>query len=100
MCAVTGASAGISRANSALGCNREVDYQQSGEHPVLKSAPMRVAPTFHVTIARQNHSPLLHDTLRSTWPVVPSASESRRNAPSNRVLPLQFAANAGMLRDR
>src|SRR6266700_2442610 len=44
MCAVTGASAGIARANSALGCNREVDYRQSGAHPVLKSAPMGATP--------------------------------------------------------
>ena len=44
MCAVTGASEGIARANSASGCNREVDYQQSGAHPVLKSAPMESTP--------------------------------------------------------
>ena len=40
MCAVTDASGGIARANSAPGCNQKVDSQQSEEQPVLKSAPM------------------------------------------------------------
>ena len=44
MCAVTDASGGIARANSVPGCNREADYQQSAQHPVLKSAPMRDTP--------------------------------------------------------
>ncbi|MGZ3610418.1 MAG: hypothetical protein ACXVBU_10185, partial [Ktedonobacteraceae bacterium] len=44
MCAVTSVSGGIARANSVPGCNREADYQQPAQHPMLKSAPMGDTP--------------------------------------------------------